>query len=120
MPLFGGICECCGQPVYFWVQPLDGHIVASASLVLYPEQPNDRGVINTIHDIQQITGVHVHGLPERRRIERHNAHPGVPRVQRSATLWNGETIDLTAVSSGEEEGDETASQGLLHEGGDAP
>lgn len=117
MPLFGGHCTGCEQSVYFWVSDLGGHDIASASLVLHPEQPNRGGVINNIWAICDITGLHVYGLPDRRRIERHSSRPGLRRVQRGLTLFNGETIDLTQDSSGEEEGYEGASESVLHESG---
>jgi len=118
MPLFGGHCRGCDQPVYFWVADLGGHDFESASLVLHPEQPHPRGVVNAIWDICDITGLRVYGLPARRRLERHDAHPGLHRIQPSITLLDGETIDLTQDSPRTQEGYESSGESLLHEDGD--
>lgn len=120
MPLFGGYCDQCGESVYFWITSLGGHNIPSASLVLHPEQPYRGGIINSIHDIAELTGITVYGLPARRRIERHNAHPGVHRVRESISLYNGETIDLTQDSSGEEERNEGTGEEILYEGRNTP
>lgn len=104
MPLFGGYCRECESAVYFWVGDLGGHTIESASLVLHPEQPFGGGLINSIWDVSDLTGVTVFGLPARRGIERHSSRPRIRGVLNSITLRSGETIDLTQSASGDEEG----------------
>lgn len=115
MPLFGGYCDQCEQPVYIWVESVGGHNIQSATLVLHPEWADGRRTIEHIRDICRITGLHVFGLPARAWSPRTPTLTRVHRVQQRPTIRRSETIDLTEDSPRSQEGDTPTGTRLLYE-----
>ena len=115
MPVFGGRCRFCEQPVYYWVS-LGGHEIESSSLVFYSEQSNPRREAEIVRNISDITGLQVYGLPDRARFRRHATYPGLHRIPEQREVQPCEVIDLTEDSPGEETGHTRAGTAVLHEG----
>lgn len=88
---------------------------SKAELVLHAQQPDGGRIRDAAIDLAEAAGTPLLGFPVGEINVRDSACSGVPRVEDSSQATSCETIDLTADSSGSEEGDSDSGSRLLQE-----